>query len=84
MYCAEAEFRKFVIMFDPLPSQLAYPDILENHSSKPTHGPNTAASRLMTKGGKNSPASTTEVKSGGADSDNSGNRYTITHLFVYP
>ena len=28
VYCAEAELRRAVQLFEPLPSQLAYPDIL--------------------------------------------------------
>ena len=61
VYCAEAELRRAVQLFEPLPSQLAYPDILEQQhtsssSSSSSHKSaaniNTAASRLLAKGGK--------------------------------
>jgi hypothetical protein len=60
MYCAEAELRTTVQLFEPLPSQLAYPDLLERaqgqgqgqEAARPENGANTntAASRLLAKG----------------------------------
>jgi hypothetical protein len=66
MYCAEAELRKSVLLFDPLPSQLAYPDILEKVSgaASPKDG-NTAASRLLAKGVKGVAVIDSDTKSMG-------------------
>ena len=82
MYCAEAELRKTVTLFEPLPSQLAYPDLLEhphtqNNDQKPASGTNTAASRLLAKAGKPTPGGGTSIPASTADntatdSDNGG------------
>ena len=56
MYCAEVQLRKTVQLFEPLPSQLAYPDLLEGSGAGAGAGSkggtpvNTAASRLLAKG----------------------------------
>lgn len=59
MYCAEAELRKTVTLFEPLPSQLAYPDLLDpadKDQTKISTNTNTAASRLLAKAGKQGPS----------------------------